>query len=294
MTQSQLAREWTRIIAPASGDVRAELVGEAAGFLGIPIEESWKRLGGAGERFRQEWTRTVADPMDRAALTRFYNQSETELFELIEWHAADPIHYRTLVLRDLACARPGRSYLDYGAGIGNDALVLAEAGFDVTIADISDCLLAFAAWRLRQRGFTARTIDLKHEELPQDVYDLVACFDVLEHIPRPLDVVRRIRSAMRPGGLVAIHAPFADDPVHPMHVVHSDVVTPRMRSLGFRPVECTFPSFLWPPRVYQKERLPPLERAGYLVYDTYLNNALGARLAAIYRRTFRRTADSSA
>jgi 2-polyprenyl-3-methyl-5-hydroxy-6-metoxy-1,4-benzoquinol methylase len=66
-------------------------------------------------------------------------------------------------------------------------MVLADAGFDVTVADISDVLLAFAAWRLRRRGYPVRTIDLKRESLPPDGFDLVACFDVLEHIPRPLD-----------------------------------------------------------------------------------------------------------
>jgi SAM-dependent methyltransferase len=294
MTESQLEQQWTEIIAPLTGDVRTELVHEAADFLGVPVEEAWRRLRGAGDRFREEWTRTVTEPMDPVRLTEFYNQSDTELFELIEWHASDPIHYRTLIVRDLARARPGRRYLDYGSGIGNDAMVLAEAGFEVTLADVSDCLLRFAAWRLRRRGFTVHTVDLKREKLRADAWDVVACFDVLEHIPRPLDVVQNIRSALREGGLLAMHAPFGADAEHPMHVVHHDVVTPRMRSLGFQPVDCVFPSFVRAPLVYEKQSVPPLERAGYFVYDRYLNNRLGERLAAMYRRTFRRSAESGA
>src|SRR5262249_17784954 len=155
-----LAETWTRLLAPRGGDVRAQLVGEAAEFLGIHLDDAWQRLRGAGERFREEWITTVADARDESALTRFYNQSDTELFELIEWHADDPIHYRTLVVRDLALQRGGRAHLDYGSGIGNDALAFADAGFSVTLADISDLLLAFAAWRCRRRGFSVRTIDL--------------------------------------------------------------------------------------------------------------------------------------
>jgi 2-polyprenyl-3-methyl-5-hydroxy-6-metoxy-1,4-benzoquinol methylase len=294
IAETKLAAEWTRTIAPESGDVRTELVQEAAEFLGIPLHESWRRLRGAGERFRDEWATRVADPSDAGALTEFYNQSDTELFELIEWHANDPIHYRTLIVRDIALARTGRRHLDYGSGIGNDALTLAASGFDVTLADISDCLLAFAAWRLRRRGFTARAIDLKHSELPVDSFDLVTCFDVLEHIPRPLDVVRAIRRALRPEGLFVMHAPFGEDPVHPMHVVHEDVVTPRMRSLGFQPLDCWFPPFVRAPYVYQKRDRPALERAGYLLYDRYFHNELGARLAAAYRRAFRRAKTGTA
>ncbi len=288
MHELQLAAEWTRVVARRTGDVRTELIEDAAQFLGIPVADAWHRLEGAGARFSDEWTRTVADPGDAAALTRFYNQSDTELFELIEWHANDPIHYRSLVLRALALERPGRRYLDYGSGIGNDAIVFGEAGFEVTLADISDCLLAFAAWRCRQRGLKVHTVDLKRESLPPETFDLAVCFDVLEHIPEPLPVVANIRTSMREGAIVVIHAPFGDDPDHPMHVVHHDAVTPKMRSLGFVPIDCAFPSFIRAPQVYEKRSMPLLDRTAYYIYDNYLNNAVGGMLAALYRNTVRR------
>src|SRR5262249_8375129 len=287
------AEAWTQAIAPRTGDVRTELLHEAAEFLGIPVNEARDRLNGAGDRFRHEWLETVADARNHSALVRFFNQSDTELFELIEWHATDPIHSRTLVVRDEATRRPGRSYLDYGSGIGNDALVAGAAGFGVTLADISDCLLAFAAWRCRRRGFRVETVDLKHATPPEGTFDLVVCFDVLEHIPDPLRVVRLLHRSMREHGVLVFHAPFADDPEHPMHVVHSDVVTPRLRSIGFRPLAWAFPDFVRPPQVYEKRRIPAIERAGYFLYDRYPDNAVGVRLATLYRRLMRRSVDTT-
>jgi 2-polyprenyl-3-methyl-5-hydroxy-6-metoxy-1,4-benzoquinol methylase len=288
MSDRALAEAWTRLMAPRTGNVRSELVQEAADFFGIHVDDAWQRLKGAGDRFRHEWIATVADARDESALIRFYNQSDTELFELLEWHAGDPIHYRALVVRDLALGRRGRSYLDYGSGIGSDALVFADAGFDVTLADVSDCLLAFAAWRCRRRGFAVSTIDLKRDAPPAAAFDVVVCFDVLEHIPKPRRVVRVIERAMRPDGLLVIHAPFADDPEHPMHVVHTDVVTPRMRSMGLQPVDWPFPPGVRAPQIFEKQSMRAIDRVGYFIYDGYLQNDLGARLASIYRRTFRR------
>jgi hypothetical protein len=72
-----------------------------------------------------------------------------------------------------------------------------------------------------------------------------------------------------------------------MHVVHRDEVTPRIRSLGFRPVDCGFPPFVRAPQIYEKQTLAAIERAGYFMYDNYLNNRVGARFAALYRRMFR-------
>jgi hypothetical protein len=68
-----------------------------------------------------------------------------------------------------------------------------------------------------------------------------------------------------------------------MHVVHRDVVTPRMRSLGFQPVDCPFPPFVRAPQVYRKAQVPALERAAYHLYDGYMNNRVGASLARWYR-----------
>lgn len=275
---------WTTAMAPETGDVRTALVEEAAEFLGIPVADAWQRLGGAGQRFRDEWLRTRPDAGDPASVTAFYNQTDTELFELLEWHATDPIHYRSLIVRDYARASPGRQYLDYGSGIGSDALIFGAAGYAVTLADVSDILLAFAAFRCRRRGFDVRTIDLKRQGLPRDAFDLVLCLDVLEHIPEPLGVVRAIRDALRPDGLLVVHAPFGDDPDHPMHVVHRDIVTPRIRSLGMQPVDCPFPPEVRAPHVYRKQQVPALDRLGYYLYDGYLNrSAIGPKLASIYR-----------
>jgi hypothetical protein len=72
-----------------------------------------------------------------------------------------------------------------------------------------------------------------------------------------------------------------------MHIVHHDVVTPRMRSLGFKPIDAHFPPTVRAPQLYRKAQLPLRDRVGYLVYDVYLQqNPIGTRIAELYRRLF--------
>jgi hypothetical protein len=87
--------------------------------------------------------------------------------------------------------------------------------------------------------------------------------------------------------MLFMHAPFGLDPDRPMHVVHKDVVTRGMRTVGFHrrvDLETRFPEWLWHPLVYQSFNVSPLDRIGYRVYDEWLKGGTGAWLARASRR----------
>jgi len=286
-SEAMCAARWTALMAPRTGNLREELTIELSEYFGLSVGEIEAQLADATARFTEEWRDRVADPTDERAVMRFYDESKAELFDLAKWHAEDAIHFRTLICVDVAARRPGRKILDYGSGIGSDALAFASAGFEVTLADVSGPLLAFAKWRCERRGYRVDTIDLKREALPSRRFDAAVCFDVLEHIHRPLRTLDKMRRAMTPGAVLFVHAPFGEDHDRPMHVVHSDVITPRMRTVGFTwrgDLETDFPAWLWHPRVYEAFDLSPIDRLGYRLYDVWLQGPMGDRLARVYRR----------
>ena len=287
-TRAALGARWASTLAPGTADVGRELIDELSEFLGITRDTTVARLGDATERFRQEWDRKVTDPSDEAAVIRFYDESETEIFDLAQWHASDPIHYRTLVCLDIAAReRRGRRVIDYGSGIGSDAIVFGRAGYEVTLADVSTPLLKFAAWRCARRGLSVSTIDLKSSPLPADAYDVALCFDVLEHVQRPLRTLRRLHDSLTPGALLFLHAPFGVDPERPMHLVHDNPLANRMRVAGFhwRPdLEARFPEWLWSPKVHEALAMRSMDRVGYYLHDVVLPAGPAHALAAWYRR----------
>jgi SAM-dependent methyltransferase len=276
---------WRRAQAPRTGDIRLELSMEAAEFLGLSLAEVQRRVDESADAFPAEWNRLVDDPSNPEQLTRFYNESATELFEQIAWHAGDAIHHRSFGCCDLAVTRPGREFLDFGSGIGSNAIVFGLAGYRVTVADIADPLRNFAKWRCERRGLDVRAIDLKVAPLGRNDYDVVTCFDVLEHVPDPLAAVRQIRHAMRPGALFFLYAPFGFDPERPQHVVHADTVSARMRSLGFarrREWDARFPSAV-DPRPYERVERSPISNLAYYVRDVWMSGQAGDRVARAVR-----------
>lgn len=277
---------WRAALAPGTGDIRLDLASEAAEYLGLSVEDALHRIEQSATEFPAEWNRMVSDPSDPEQVIRFYNESEVELFEQIAWHATEPIHHRSLVCADVVSARPGRDFLDYGSGIGSNALIFGLAGFRVTLADVADPLRNFARWRLERRGIQVHTIDLKHETLEPSRYDVITCFDVLEHVPDPLAAVRRIRDGLRVGGAFFLYAPFGFDPVRPMHVVHDDPVSANIRALGFelRPDwERAFPAHVYAPQAYARVARPAAANFAYYVRDVWMRGRIGNAVAGALR-----------
>lgn len=276
-TTTDYGTRWRLALAPRTGDIRRDLTMEAAEHLGMTVEEADRRVDASSTDFPDEWNRLVTDPSDPEQVVRFYNESRSELFEQIAWHACEPLHHRSPVSVDLASTKPGREFLDFGSGIGSNALMFGLAGFNVTLADVADPLRNFALWRCQRRGIPTRAIDLKHQSLEPGRYDVITCFDVLEHIPNPLASLRQIRNALRPGGLLFLFAPFGHDPIRPMHIVHDDAVLRHVRSLGFNRKyewERVFPSYPHHPTPYERVERSALVNQAYFVRDVWLNGPL--------------------
>lgn len=93
--------------------------------------------------------------------------------------------------------------LEVGCGLGG-FLRVAAPYYTLEGMDIS----AYAAETARRRlGVTVRQGDLSSERLTDGRYDLVAAFNVLEHISDPLPALRKIAAALTPGGWLAGSVP---------------------------------------------------------------------------------------
>ena len=114
----------------------------------------------------------------------------------------------TRLLTD-AGLRPGMTCLDLGCGGGDVTLELARAvgpegrvvGIDADPVTIE--LARQDAARLGLDNIEFRSLDIK-DWRDESRYDLIYCRFVLTHLDDPAIVVRRMRSAVRPGGIVVL------------------------------------------------------------------------------------------
>ncbi len=99
--------------------------------------------------------------------------------------------------------RPGR-VLDVGAATGDFLKVARALGWEVLAVDPSP-----ARALVREAGIPLVGNTLEDAEVEPHSLDLVTFWDVLEHLPDPVPVLRRARRLLRPGGVIALTVPDA-------------------------------------------------------------------------------------
>lgn len=123
-------------------------------------------------------------------------------------------------LREILAHKQGGRLLEIGCGKGA-FLRLAQRHFDVAGIDVS----RYAVGCLRAHlGTRVRVGDVEQEELAADSYDVIAAFNVLEHLEDPGAVIEGIYRGLKRQGIVIGSVPNRFGPVGQVHTVLADLI----------------------------------------------------------------------
>ena len=146
-------------------------------------------------------------------LRRFYGRPEYYTSDLAELHddlifGYDPESpivrlYRRHLQAIVAAAPPPARLLELGCARGVFLDLARQAGYRTAGVDINP----YAAHYARERfGLEAVATDLR-DFAATEPFDIVAAFDVIEHVADPADFLKRAAGLLRPGGLAVIGTP---------------------------------------------------------------------------------------
>jgi SAM-dependent methyltransferase len=111
-------------------------------------------------------------------------------------------------LRDRRSA--GGRLLDIGCGTGGFLAAAQRLGFEVTGLDFDEVGVQAARERLRVDDIHSWTLLDFMARRPNEQFDVVSAFEVLEHQQDPLGFLKACAALVRPGGRVVLSVPFRD------------------------------------------------------------------------------------
>lgn len=162
---------------------------------------------------RQQWSRPPVDGVGYVPIADLLAMGDEELRATIgeanrarysSWRNHGNLWVDLLSLDSTT----GKDVLDYGCGVGAEALVYADAGNRVTVADIVAENVELAARVLANHGHDAGTALISEAapltDLPPGSFDVIHCSGVLHHIPWARETVEHFAELLRPGGEVRL------------------------------------------------------------------------------------------
>jgi 2-polyprenyl-3-methyl-5-hydroxy-6-metoxy-1,4-benzoquinol methylase len=181
----------------------------------VAISPHWIRFG----QF-DPYLKTVKT-LDPYKLDPTLPQSPEPTFESGERYLAD-------LFGDIGrCVTPSfrrQRAVDFGCSVGRIAIPLAGRCEEMIGVDISPDALAEAARNAARFGVTNARWVLSDDALSRIAgpIDLFHSYNVLQHLPvtRGLEIIRRAAALLRPGGIIAVHVPYADRASGPRRAIN--------------------------------------------------------------------------
>jgi 2-polyprenyl-3-methyl-5-hydroxy-6-metoxy-1,4-benzoquinol methylase len=185
-------------------------VHEAIFELSIYAEQDPELAAYSGARVTLQRCRTCgfAQPEALPALPGYFDRMYDQRWA-DDWIAGEhDAAYKDRIFADILSslgrrATGGRTLLDVGAHAGRFLRLARAAGWHAEGLELNPKTAAYAAQR---SGASVHQGNI-HTFMPTHCYDVVTLTDVLEHVPRPLEVLTKARTCICPGGWLAIKVP---------------------------------------------------------------------------------------
>lgn len=99
--------------------------------------------------------------------------------------------------------QPQGRVLDVGTGDGRFLQTCRAHGYDVMGTEVSQAGAAYA----QHSGLNVRMGQITELDLPKESFDVATIWHVLEHVPDPGAVLRKVFTLLRPGAVLAVAVP---------------------------------------------------------------------------------------
>ncbi|MBI3817707.1 MAG: class I SAM-dependent methyltransferase [Planctomycetes bacterium] len=191
-------------------------------------------------------------PLREMYITDYWKSTSAKDFGYTDYLKDEPLYLKTCRRRFPVVRRhfkhPGR-VLDVGCAAGYFLSVAKANGWNCTGVEVSPLVAKFARERYQ---LDVREGALTEQHFEPASFDLITLWDVVEHLPDPVAILREARRLLAPGGKILIETqnvrsrfarwmgPKWHHYKHAEHIYHfdPDTIQKLLAAAGFERIEC--------------------------------------------------------
>lgn len=123
--------------------------------------------------------------------------------DILNENSLEHLH-RYAIATDFVC---GKNALDIACGEGYGTALLGQYANNIVGIDISESTINKAQAKYIQKGVEFITGDICKIPFPQETFDVITCFETIEHIDNQEEALKEIKRVMKNDGLLLISTP---------------------------------------------------------------------------------------
>lgn len=185
-------------------------------YFGYTLEEIDQKVEQREDIILAEWK--AHNPQNQEGASKFYSEGEGQLWYCVAGSGNNDstelqkgtITHRVAV-ENLGNYIKREKIVDYGCGMGMAGFIFHNLGYDVTFADVPGKMFNFLKYRCMKQGrWDIKFINIRAKFPLTEMYDIIMCYDVLEHVFDPVDVLNHLSQHLNEGGLMIVEVFFDD------------------------------------------------------------------------------------
>ncbi len=169
-----------------------DYIQELADYFQITTQEVEKQSGMVKDKLLEEWENCGKNNLE-------FHKNKWLVFRMMRPRPKVDECLKSIFSYSLA--RGDKKILDFGCGVGSYLIPLAEAGFEIEGVEVDgSVVLDFVKWRLKRR-YLDNPVYGHNVSFKENSYDSIIFYDVLEHLDKPLEVVKLLHNLLKSKGM---------------------------------------------------------------------------------------------
>jgi len=172
-------------------------------------------------KLRNEEFKKMAPDRTPEQLDNYYKNNNYEIYDHFNWHLEQRRPFDKKLVEEIKECYPEKSIeiLDFGCGGGQVAYMLAKEGYQVTVMEKNKKDNDFISYRFNKHHVKVKKVPLPLHPQFNNKFDVVLCFDVLEHIPDEEfeQTINTLKSLKKSDGRIFATVSFGAQETHTSH-----------------------------------------------------------------------------